>query len=198
MMKFLLALVCVCSLNLKAFAFEDEDAIGPGSRITYTPDGSTGVVTSINYNSACVRFDYARPDGAINRCGISINLLRENYVDGSMRPGTRVVYTPDGSTGVITSVNYNSACVRFDYPRPDGAWERCGVSLSYLARGGGNYNPPNGDVFTRGSRIIYTVDNSTGVITSLGNGAACVQFDYPRPDGAYNRCGISIRLLRLY
>ena len=117
------------------------DYLRAGDRVAYTPDNTYGYLTSIDYhnNSVCIKFDRPRYDGAMERCGIVSQYVRQTNAEDPTRylnTGDRVFYTPDNTLGFLTYIDRynNTGCIKFDRPRYDGAMERCNVELALIRR----------------------------------------------------------------
>lgn len=111
------------------------DRINLGSRVEYTPERTFGVVTRMDsyYRTMCVRFERTN----IERCNLDERYLRlanNSIPSGQIQVGGRSIYTPDNTYGYITHFDYyrNTVCMRFDYPRYDGAIERCDIQAHLI------------------------------------------------------------------
>lgn len=202
-MKMLLILICMfSSISYAQYSDTPTDGLIVGRRIIYSPDGTRGDLVSINFytHTVCVKFDLPRYDGAYQRCGIRAGLVyhadTRTPTDGLV-VGRRIIYSPDGTRGDLLSINYftHTVCVKFDLPRSnDGAYERCGIKAGLVYHA--NTRTPT-DGLIAGERIVYLPDGSRGDLLSINyyTHTVCVKFDYPRYDGAYERCGIKAGLI---
>lgn len=177
------------------------DHLNVGQRVVYTPDNSSGDLISIDRyrHTVCIKFDLVRYDGAYERCNIQANLVtvrNRPRPSARLQAGQRVIYTVDQTAGDLIKVDRysNTVCVKFDYPRPDGAFERCGISATLIRPW---HTPTPTEDLMAGQRIIYTPDNSLGDLIKVDryHHTVCIKFDYPRPDGAYERCNVNANLV---
>jgi hypothetical protein len=176
-----------------------------GSRVVFLPDGSKGQLTFIapNKTTVCMKFDIPRGDGVIERCDIPATYVQENFdtiapTEG-LYPGQRVRFTADGSLGSITSVDHyaSTVCVKFDRARSDGVFERCNIQAGLVQIDYETIAPTAG--LRVNSRVRFSPDGTTGYIVSIdrAKNLVCMKFDYPRSDGAYERCEIPADLVVL-
>lgn len=139
----------------------------------------------------------------------------ETYAQNNnvIKSGERIAYKEDflyrdpknDAKGVVLSVDYQkkTVCIKFDEPRRDGQYERCGIDISSVYRS--NSESPTANLAV-GQRVKYddfeyfNDDSDQGILVSIDTyyNRVCILFFNPRYDGKYERCNVRAKFVSAF